>query len=222
MSHDDFQTEPVRGLPQALPPGEVILWQGAPSWRRLAWRGFGVRLVLGYFAILGLWRIIDATWAGAGLVSGLLDAAILVPVAAAAVAVLAVIARFAARTTVYTITNARVAMRIGIALTLTLNLPFSRISAVALRRDADGVGDIVLTLAGPDRMAYLALWPHVRPWRLNRAEPMLRSLADVDTAARILTEALRAAVAAKGPAAAAQPATPKRLARLPRTRMARA
>jgi hypothetical protein len=29
--HDDFQTEPVRGLPENLPEGEHILWQGHPT-----------------------------------------------------------------------------------------------------------------------------------------------------------------------------------------------
>ena len=28
--HDDFDFEPVRGLPQVLPKGERMLWQGAP------------------------------------------------------------------------------------------------------------------------------------------------------------------------------------------------
>ena len=36
MSHDDFKFEPVRGLPEALPEGEHILWQGSPVPGRLA------------------------------------------------------------------------------------------------------------------------------------------------------------------------------------------
>ena len=31
--HDDFDFEPVRGLPQVLPEGERLLWQGAPRWQ---------------------------------------------------------------------------------------------------------------------------------------------------------------------------------------------
>ena len=34
--HDDFDFEPVRGLPQLLPKGERMLWQGAPRWQDLA------------------------------------------------------------------------------------------------------------------------------------------------------------------------------------------
>ena len=39
MDHDDFHFEPVRGLPEALPPGELILWQGSPDPGRLCPRG---------------------------------------------------------------------------------------------------------------------------------------------------------------------------------------
>ena len=28
MSHDDFAAEPINGLPELPPRGEVILWQG--------------------------------------------------------------------------------------------------------------------------------------------------------------------------------------------------
>jgi len=33
--HDDFAGEPVRGLPEKLPAGERILWQGMPDWHPL-------------------------------------------------------------------------------------------------------------------------------------------------------------------------------------------
>ena len=35
MSHDDFAAEPINGLPELPPRGEVILWQGRPNWFRL-------------------------------------------------------------------------------------------------------------------------------------------------------------------------------------------
>ena len=31
MYHDDFDQEPIRGLPEMLPEGETILWHGAPN-----------------------------------------------------------------------------------------------------------------------------------------------------------------------------------------------
>jgi len=55
--HDDFNFEPVRGLPEKLPEGEHILWQGAPDVRALAREALGVRWVAGYFAILTIWRV---------------------------------------------------------------------------------------------------------------------------------------------------------------------
>ncbi|MEO1362599.1 MAG: PH domain-containing protein, partial [Pseudomonadota bacterium] len=36
MPHDDFEIEPVAGLPEAPPEGEQILWQGRPDTWALA------------------------------------------------------------------------------------------------------------------------------------------------------------------------------------------
>ena len=52
--HDDFDFEPVRGLPQILPKGERMLWQGAPRWQDLAVHAFHARKVIWYFAGLTL------------------------------------------------------------------------------------------------------------------------------------------------------------------------
>ena len=32
----DYEFEPVPGLPEELPPGEMLLWQGAPDWKTIA------------------------------------------------------------------------------------------------------------------------------------------------------------------------------------------
>ena len=50
--HDDFDFEPVRGLPQILPKGERMLWQGAPRWQDLAVHAFHARKVVWYFVAL--------------------------------------------------------------------------------------------------------------------------------------------------------------------------
>jgi len=39
-------------------------------------------------------------------------------------------------------------------------------------------------------VAYLSLWPHVRPWHINNAQPMLRGLPDAAAAAQVLAGAL--------------------------------
>jgi len=108
---------------------------------------------------------------------------------ALAIGLLAVVAWLSARTAVYTITDKRIVLRVGIVLTLTFNLPFKRIAAAGLRLEADGTGEIPLTLRPGDRIAYLHLWPHARPWHLARPEPMLRSVPEAQTVARLLAEA---------------------------------
>ncbi len=77
--------------------------------------------------------------------------------------VLALIAWVMARETVYTITTHRVAMRIGAALTVTLNLPFRWIGSADLAVHRDGTGTILLNLTGETRLSYLVVWPHVKP-----------------------------------------------------------
>ena len=60
MSHDDFAREPIRGLPETPPPGEIILWQGAPNWFMLAREALNVTWVAGYFVGFAAWRAIVA------------------------------------------------------------------------------------------------------------------------------------------------------------------
>jgi hypothetical protein len=57
MHHDDFKFEPVPGLPEALPEGEHILWQGRPDSLRLAKDAWNLNWVLGYFIVLAIWRV---------------------------------------------------------------------------------------------------------------------------------------------------------------------
>ena len=121
-----------------------------------------------------------------------------------ALGLLGVIGLLIARTSVYTITDRRVVMRIGVVLSITFNLPFKQIESAAVRhRGNAGAGDIVLSLSGADRIAYLHLWPHVRPWQMKRTQPMLRALANVDEVAKVLATALK--LQQQAPAAAVRP-----------------
>ncbi len=187
---DEYECEPVPGLPERLPAGEMLLWQGAPDWRHLARRTFLLRGLAFYFGALALWRVAivagDGASAGKAMLAGLLIAA----GGAAAVGLLALIAWLMARSTVYSITNRRVVMRFGVALPMTVNLPFRSIEAVDLQRGGDGCGDLSLRLAGRGHLAYLALWPHARPWRYARPEPMLRALPSAATVGELLARAL--------------------------------
>jgi hypothetical protein len=181
----EYEIEPIRGLPGDLPEGERILWQGAPSWRRLARDAFKTRWIAAYFAALLIWAAVDGN--GSGFAMTLL-------VGAAGLALLHALAWLTARATVYTVTNRRVVFRFGVALPKCVNLPMTAISGAGLKRNTDGTGDIPLSLSGEHRLGYAQFWPHARPWKLASPEPMLRALPDVASVAALLSGALLAAV----------------------------
>jgi hypothetical protein len=184
--------EPVRGLPERLPAGETILWQGAPDWRVFARRSLHLPVFAAYFALLIGARMTAVGLAGADLGTTLADAAIFLVPSLAALGLGLCFAWLVGRTTIYTITNRRLVMRIGIALPVTSNLPFSVVEAAAVKAHADGSGDLSIALLPPNRIPYLFFWPHVRPWRLARPEPTLRGLVDVAAVAQVLGRALAA------------------------------
>ena len=111
MSEHDF--EPIRGLPGQLPDGETILWQGAPNWFVLAGQAFHVRAVAAYLVAMLVWRTSSAIMGGQAPSIAIQSALSVMPIALAALGMLAFLAWLNARTTVYTITNRRVVMRFG-------------------------------------------------------------------------------------------------------------
>lgn len=187
--------EPIPGLPEPLPPGERILWQGAPAFGALARRAFHIRGVALYFFLLAAWKLVAGVHDGTGWLAAGLDAVGLVVPASFALGVLALLAWAYARSTIFTITDRRVVMRFGVALPMAINLPFRQIAGAAVALHRDGTGDLPLALTGPDRVAWLHLWPFVRPWRLRRPEPMLRAVPNGAEVSRILREALERAAA---------------------------
>ena len=185
----EHEMEPQYGLPERLPAAERILWQGSPDFREVALQIFHVRKAAIYFAALLLLRAGFAMSDGGTLLDGLVSLAWPLPLALTALASLSALAWMTARTTVYTLTDKRVVMRIGIVLTLAFNIPLRTLRSAALRRGEGRTGDIVMQLAGPDHIAFLHLWPHVRPWRLAHPEPMLRAVADAPQVAALLSQA---------------------------------
>lgn len=212
--HDDFAFEPIRGLPELPPEGERILWQGAPDWRGLAWRAFHVREVAIYFAALIAAQPVLAMLAGTSVAATAPGMAFLTAAALLTIAMLSGLAWGSARSTVYTITSRRVVLRIGMALPVTINLPFAVVAGAGLNGRRDGSGDIAISLGAGERASYVVLWPHARPWRLGRPEPLLRCLPDACHVADLLGRALAAHAGAPSPARSAAP-TPANDARLP-------
>lgn len=188
MSHDDFNFEPVRGLPEALPEDEHILWQGSPDAGMLARDGFKVRWVAGYFALLAVWRV-GVSSADYDIGIALMHGVPFVLAGVVACAVLYLLATVQARSAVYTLTNKRVAMRIGAALTMTLNLPYVWIGTASLDLKKSGHGTLAFELIGETRLSFLMTWPHVRPWRIARTQPALRCIPDAQKVAQLFAEA---------------------------------
>lgn len=182
--------EPIPGLPEVLPAGEVLLWQGAPAWTEIAQRVFLIRWVTGYFLLLGGWDILNAALQDAPMVPAIGSAAILMLVGSIAIGILALLAKVTAKTSVYSITSRRLVLRVGVALPITINIPFVAIAGAYLRHRKDGHGDIVLELLPSHRISWIALWPHCAGLSVGRARPMLRGVEDAPGVARILGEAV--------------------------------
>jgi hypothetical protein len=193
----EFDIEPVPGLPEQLPEGEQLLWQGAPKWGALAVRALHVRTVATYFGLLIALRVGYMVLTGEPAKVVLLSGLWLALLCLAAVGILTLTAYGLARSTIYSITDRRVVIRFGIALTMAVNIPFKAVKSAGLRRYADGVGDIPLLLGDGHRVSYLIMWPNVRPWHILQPQPMLRCVPNVDEVAELLADALRQATVAE-------------------------
>ncbi|MBX7497103.1 PH domain-containing protein [Qipengyuania sp. 6B39] len=176
----EYEHEPIRGLPGDLPHGERILWQGAPDWRVFARSALHSRWIGVYFMLIAAIALVSGSVAG--MAAALISAALVG-------GLLALFAWMVAKTTVYTLTNRRVVLRIGVALTKCINLPLSVIGSAELRELAGGYGDIALVPTAHHRLGYAMLWPHARPLRFSRPQPMLRALPDAARVAALLAEA---------------------------------
>jgi Bacterial PH domain len=185
--HDDFAFEPIPGLPERLPLGEEMLWQGRPDAGALAREAYGIRWIAGYFTLIVLWRA-TVGFGEAGLAGALAMGLPYLGLAGLGCALVYLLAVAQARATIYTITSSRVVMRIGAALTVTFNFPFVQIAAAHLD-DRGRTGTIALQTKGETRISFLILWPHTRPWQVARTQPALRCIPDAAAVAKLLAEA---------------------------------
>lgn len=196
----------IRGVPQPLPSGESLVWQGGPDRAALARHALHIRALMVYFGVimlLGLFGALRDQLAlpqilGALLLQGALSAIVIGGVQ--------LYARMVVANTVYAITDRRVVMKVGIVLPTTINIPFRLIDAADIHTFRDGTGQIALRLRPPDRIGYFHLWPHARGWRLRFPEPVLRGLVDAHRVGEVLrTIAMGAGDAVSGPASATEP-----------------
>ena len=188
-NHDDYATEPIRGLPAALPRGEFVLWQGAPSWRVFARQVFHTRTIAVLIGLAATLRVISSMDAGATLGTALGEAGIILAFGIVGLSILSLLAWLVQRTTVYTITNKRIMMRVGVAIQKTFNIPFATMDSAALKMHGNGAGSLSVALKPETSLAYLILWPHARPWRMGHTQPTLRAIPKAEAVAQLLTDA---------------------------------
>jgi hypothetical protein len=205
----DPDAQYIRGIPYPLPKGERVLWQGAPEYFALAKHVFRVPLFVLYFSAL----IVVQGWYVATTRDSQAAAQVLLPLTIAGMGVSLYMLMFAwltARNTWYAVTTRRVVMRVGVALTVTVNIPLRVIASAGVRRFSDGSGELAFPVDPSERLSVFQLWPSWRPWNINRPVPQWRGLRDLDAAAeamRVALEGSRDAEATKAQVAAETAAT---------------
>lgn len=193
----EYEDEPIPGLPGRLPPGEAIIWQGTPDWRGVARGVFHTRAV-------AVWFLLVASMAFVAGGTGLSGALVTLGVALLGLGVLAVLARVQAKSTIYTLTNKRVVMRFGVALPKCVNVPLALVGTADAKPAGTGMVDVSLTPTVRFPLAYLQMWPHVRPWKFGSPQPMLRSVPEAFLP--LLADALAKADPARAAATQSAPA----------------
>lgn len=183
---NEYEYEPVRGLPEALPEGEHIIWQGEPLWRLMARRVFHTRTLGIYFGSLIALHFGSQMLSGASVDVALLSASWQLGLAAVTLGILTLMACLYARSTVYTLTNRRLVIRFGVAVPMMINIPLDTVESAALRELDESSGEIALTLIPGTKMSYWALWPNARPWHYSRVKPMLRCIPQAQSVAASL------------------------------------
>ncbi|NDW03571.1 photosynthetic complex putative assembly protein PuhB [Jiella pacifica] len=192
---------------EELPKGETILWQARPDWWRLALGAYRLKLVGAWFLAFAVWKIGVTHHDTGSWAAGFADAATLLPALGVGVGLIMLLAFLTARATRFTLTSRRLVMRFGVALPAQLNIPLVHVDHAAVKLNADGTGDIPLTIPKKGRPSYFQLWPYARPWKFGSAEPMLRAVPNAAEAARLVADALAASQGGKrGAVPAARPA----------------
>ena len=180
-----------KNILDAIPEGESILWKGKPSFWGFSWYFFGLKLLAFYLIILSVVfaaRLTVTDFFTAFVVdflpfllSGILASCILMA-----------LAKIQSQSSVYIITENRVIIKSGAALSFLISMPFKKIKAVNLQKRKGSLGTISFELNSGKRVPYISCWPSVRPWRFKKTEPAFSCIENVDEVATILRKSVMA------------------------------
>jgi hypothetical protein len=190
-AHHEHEFEAALGLPERLPRNEYVIWQGQPNWKQLAVDAFHVRKILLYFAVmvgLQLAHLLEGDTAALDIVKQIGTSVLL---ASLALGLLVWSAYLSGQATIYTLTNRRIVMRIGIVLSLTFNLPLKKIVSCDLMALKNQIGNIAIGISSDSPIGWLNLWPHVRAWRIHSPQPTLRCIANAEQVGQMILHAWR-------------------------------
>ena len=183
MGMTEYEDEPVEGLPDFLPEGETMVWQGRPTVAAMARRMFFIPHLALYFGLLiaghTVYRLMEGVSAAQVMGTFVWQAGL----AATVLVLLAWLARSYAASVMYTLTSERLVIRSGVALPMMVNIPIEQITAADMRVYRDGTGDIVLTPVADRKLHWVLLWPNVSAWYSRPIRPLLRGLAEPHRAA---------------------------------------
>jgi len=177
--------EAPKNILDAIPNGESILWKGRPSLWGFSWNLFGLKwitLYLSMLSIVSVARFFASDFYTAFYVdflpfflSGIFASIILIGLAATQT-----------YSTVYIITENRVIIKTGAALSFLISMPFKMIKEVNLQKRGASIGTISFELLSEKRVPYISCWPSVRPWKFKRTQPAFSCVRSVDEVATIL------------------------------------
>ena len=183
MGMTEYEDEPVEGLPDYLPEGETMVWQGRPTVAAMARRVFFIPHLALYFGLLIAGHTVYRLMEGVSGVQVMGTFVWQAGLATTVLVLLAWLARSYAASVMYTLTSERLVIRSGVALPMMVNIPIEQITAADMRVYRDGTGDIVLTPVADRKLHWILLWPNVSAWYTRPIRPLIRGLADPHRAA---------------------------------------
>lgn len=185
----EHELEPEFGLPERLPEGERILWQGSPDTKEILCRVFHIKILGVYFGLLLAYSVASGLADGEAMMAIFFSALRILAISALGLGLIGLLGYLIASTAVYTITNKRVVMRIGIVLNMTFNFPLKMIEVADCGLTKKRSGDIYLKLSKQNKIAIFHLWPHARPGHWAMPQPALRGIKNCPEVAKILVDA---------------------------------